>query len=76
MKMDPANARGGGIFPRKFGRGGPYFGGGQISWDTGSFHALRCIYKMNNPAHLDSLIYVILTLITVSYDSGLEPEYQ
>ena len=40
------------------------------------FHALRCIYKMNNPAHLHSLIYVILTLITVSHDSCLEPEYQ
>ena len=35
-----------------------------------SFHALRCIYKMNNPVHLDSLVYVILTLITVSYDSS------
>ena len=31
---------------------------------------------MNNSAHLDSLIYVILMLITVSYDSYLEPEYQ
>ena len=40
-----------------------------------SFHA-RCVYKMNNPAHLDSLIYVILALITVSYDSCLELEYQ